>query len=177
MPERVQELVVKMVSGLLILLFTAVAGVAHAEIYRWTDDRGIVHITYDYARIPVKERSRVTVESDTDNGNIMPAEKPHKKAGKATVRAPKVRQEKSSPEENRQNADRQERQLFEHRKDRHETHPLAIPTTPARKAQEKNEDQLRNNRQLLDDAQLPARKAQEQNEEQIRKTREGISGH
>ncbi len=167
----------KMVSGLLILLFTAVAGVAHAEIYRWTDDRGIVHITDDYARIPVKDRSRASVESDTANVNIIPSEKPHSKARKAPVRPPKVKREKSSPEEKRQNAEREEKRFFEHRKDRQETHPLAIPTTPARKAQESNEEQQRKNRQLLDDAQLPARKAQEQNEEQIRKAREGISGH
>ena len=166
----------KMVSGLFILFWVASAGVAGAEVYRWTDDRGIVHITDDYAMIPVKERSRATVESDAANVNIMPSEKPHKKARKAPVRAQKVRK-KSSPEENRQNADREERQFFEHRKDRHETHAPAIPTPPARKAQEKNEDQLRSNRQLLDDAQLPARKVQEQNEEQIRKAREGISGH
>jgi uncharacterized protein DUF4124 len=166
----------KMVSALLILFWMASAGMAGAEVYRWTDDRGIVHITDDYARIPVKERARATVDSDAANVNIMPSEKPHKKAGKAPVRAPKMRK-KSSPEEKRQKADREERQFFEHRKDRHETHVPAIPTTPARKAQESNEEQQRKNRQLLDDAQLPARKAQERNEEQIRKAREGISGH
>jgi len=167
----------KMVSGLLILLFTASAGFAHAEIYRWTDDRGIVHITDDYARIPVKDRSRASVESDTPHVNVMPSEKPRKKVKKAVVHAPKVKPEKSPPEEARQQGDREEGRFFEHRKDRHERHPLVIPTTPARKAQENNEEQQRKNRQFLDDAQLPARKAQEQNEEQIRKAREGISGH
>ena len=175
--RRVKELVVKMVSGLFFLLLMAVGAFAHAETYRWTDDRGVVHFTDDYARIPVKDRSRASMENYTTHVNVMPSEKLYKKVKKAPVNAPKVKQEKSSPEADRQNTDREERRFFEHRKHRHETPPLVIPTTPARKAQEKNEEQLRKNRQLLDDTQLPARKAQEQNEEQIRKIREGISGH
>lgn len=167
----------KMAGVLFFLLWIAFAGLAHAEVYRWTDDRGIVHITDDYARVPVNERPRVTVDSDTANINVMPSEKPRKKVKKAPERAKKIRPEKRFPEQNRQDADHGNGQFSEHREHRHNEQPLVIPTTPARRAQEKIEEQQRKDRQQLDNNQLPARRAQDQIEEQIRKTREGISGH
>ena len=167
----------KMAGVLLFLSCMAFADLAHAKIYRWTDGRGIVHITDDYAKVPVKDRSRVTVDSDTANIYVMPSEKQHKKVKKAPERATKIRPEKRSPGENRRDADREEGQFSEHRKHRHEEQPPVIPTTPARKAQNQIEEQQRKDRQLLENNQLPARRAQDQIEEQIRKSREGVSGH
>jgi hypothetical protein len=107
----------------------------------------------------------------------MPSEKPRKKVRKAPERAKKIRPEKRFPGDGRRDADREEGQFSEHRKHRHDEQPLIIPTTPARRAQDKIEEQQRKDRQQLDNSQLPARRAQDQIEEQIRKTREGISGH
>jgi Domain of unknown function (DUF4124) len=172
-----KEFVMKMAGVLFFLLSMAFAGLADAEIYRWTDDRGIVHITDDYAKIPVKDRSRVTVDSDTANINVMPSEKPRKKVKNSPEKANKIRPAKRSPGENRRDANREDGQFSEHRKHQREDQPLVIPTTPARNAQNKIEEQQRKDRQLLENNQLPARRAQDQIEEQIRKTREGVSGH
>jgi len=167
-----------MVSGIFILFLTAFAVFAHAEVYRWTDDDGVINFTDDYVQIPVHYRSRVIIESDTPDISVMPelpemdmAERGDEATEDEYWTPPKL----GTPE-----VIWVIRPFFpEHikHKHKHRAPPLVIPTTPARNAQDKIEEQLRRNRRSLDNAQSPARKALERNEEQIRKMREGISGH
>lgn len=172
----------KRVSGLFILLM-AFAGSAQAEIYRWTDDQGVVHFTDDYALIPEKDRPRVIIEVDTPDINVMPAvELPgtetagleDEEAGEEDWIPPKA----VAPE-----VIWEIRPFFipvdkrHKRKHKQKQAPVVIPKTPARKSQDRIEEQLREHRRSLDDAQSPARKALEKNEEQIRKMRDGVSGH
>jgi len=171
----------KMISVIFILLLLAVVGSAQAEIYRWTDDQGVINFTDDYAQVPPRYRSRVVIESDTPNISIMPAEEPpemetagdgDEATGEENWIPPKV----GAPE-----VIWVIRPFFapadiRHRHRQREPQ-LVIPKTPARNAQDSIEEQLRKNRRSLDDSQLPVRRNLEQNEEQIRKTRDGISGH
>jgi predicted aspartyl protease len=45
--------------ALLFLLATVEA--ASGQVYRWTDDEGVIHLTTDASRIPAKHRARVEV--------------------------------------------------------------------------------------------------------------------
>ena len=43
------------------LVLGALAAPAAAQVYRWTDDEGVVHLTTDASRIPEKHRARTDV--------------------------------------------------------------------------------------------------------------------
>ena len=40
----------------------------HADIYKWTDDKGTIHFTDDYGNIPTSDRERVKVEMREESG-------------------------------------------------------------------------------------------------------------
>ena len=42
----------------LLFLLTCVA-FSHSAVYRWTDDKGVVHFTDDYSQIPQKHRTSI----------------------------------------------------------------------------------------------------------------------
>jgi predicted aspartyl protease len=51
-----------MKTSLVVALFVlATVATAAAQVYRWTDDEGVIHLTTDASRIPAKHRARVEV--------------------------------------------------------------------------------------------------------------------
>ena len=157
-----------------VVVLAWLAGSAQAETYRWTDEAGVVHFADDSDKIPSRYRQKATIERDMSNVNIMPASAapgpvPEAKSGPAQAKqktaTKKLKKGKKSS-------------LATYRKKGHRKPKVAVTTppvavTPARDAQNKAEEQIRKNRQAVDDAQMPARRAQDQAEEQIRKAREG----
>ena len=127
----------------------------------------MVHFSDDYEKIPARYRDKVRVESGA-TPSILPSEK-----------VVQPRQESSPPRAETGDKDRippeHARKREHHRK--HRVKAPAVTVTAARRAQQKVEEQIRRDRQSIDDARLPARKAQDRAEEQIRKSREGTMGH
>lgn len=56
--------------ALALLAVLAVATVSRAEFYKWTDERGQIHLTDDYYKVPPKYRSAVEVKKaeERDSG-------------------------------------------------------------------------------------------------------------
>ena len=167
-----------MVRGVLVAVILSVwlAGSAQAETYRWTDEGGVVHFADDYDKIPSRYRQKATIERDMSSVNIMPASGPaaasepgpdaesgpaHAKQKTVTKKLKKGK--KSSPATYGKKGHKKPKLAVK-------TPPVAV--SPARDAQNKAEEQIRKDRQDVDDAQMPARRAQDQAEEQIRKARE-----
>jgi hypothetical protein len=140
---------------------------AAAATFRWTDDRGVVHFSDDYKKIPSRYRGRVRVEREATPSVIprIDGEEPREEAEPPRAEAGRKAHD----------GDRHDRQKRHHRK--HGVKAPAVPVSPARRAQDQAEEQIRRDRQAIEDAQLPARKAQERAEEQIRRAREGTMGH
>lgn len=156
---------------LLLLMATAV----HAQTYRWVDANGGINFTDNYHDIPAKYRKQAQVIEEPKSYNIMPGTDSAGKAG-PNARNPAIT---TATMANNSTAAISPKRKSHGRlvKPRKHQQRLEIPTTPARQAQDRIEEQLRRDRQKLDASQSPARRAIEKNEEQIRKTRDGISGH
>src|SRR3954452_20794851 len=45
---------------------------ASAEIYLWTDERGVVHMTNQWATVPESARARVSVRDSAPEGTLAP---------------------------------------------------------------------------------------------------------
>jgi hypothetical protein len=167
-----------MVRGVLVAVILSVwlAGSAQAETYRWTDDGGVVHFADDSDKIPSRYRQKATIERDMSSVNIMPANGPaaapesgaetksgtaHSKQNTATKKLKKSNKISSAKYVKKG-----------HRKPNLVVKTSPVAVSPARQAQNQAEEQIRKDRQAIDDAQMPARRAQDQAEEQIRKSRE-----
>lgn len=159
----------------LVVLIALLAGPAHAETYRWTDDGGVVHFADDSDKIPSRYRQKATIEKDMSSVNIMPASGPaaapesgtetksgtvHSKQKTVTKKIKKGK--KSSPAKYGRKG---------HKKPKLAVNTPLVAVTPAREAQNKAEEQIRKDRQAIDDAQMPARRAEDQAEEKVRKAR------
>ncbi len=150
-----------------VLLLAWLVGDAAAATFRWTDEQGVVHFSDNYDNIPSRYREKVRIEEESTPSviprhevvpppqeSVPPRAEPGKKARAAGGHKPKK---------------------HHHRK--HEEKGSVVTVSPARRAQNQAEEQIRHDRQAIEDAQLPARKAQEQAEEQIRRAREGTMSH
>jgi hypothetical protein len=142
------------------------AGDAAATTWRWTDERGVVHFSDNYDNIPSRYREKVRVESES-TPSVIPR-------GEVAAQPPHESAPSAEPGKSR-SADGHKPKKRHHRK--HHVKSPEITVTPARRAQDQAEEQIRNDRQAIEDAQLPARKAQERAEEQIRRSGEGTMGH
>jgi Domain of unknown function (DUF4124) len=153
---------------------------AKAETWRWTDSAGVVHFADDHDKIPASYRQKATVVDESAPLNIVPAARTPVKA----VAEPAASAEGRAVEAGRVNG------VGKAKKGKKGSHAKTgkkkvkqvlktpgPPTTPARDAQNRAEERVRQDRQTIDDAQLPARRAQDQAEEQIRKAREKTMGH
>jgi hypothetical protein len=62
--------------ALALLAVLVMAGVSHGEFYKWTDERGQIHLSDDYYKVPPKYRSGVEVkkaeEHDSGVGEAPP---------------------------------------------------------------------------------------------------------
>jgi hypothetical protein len=157
------------------------AGSAQAETYRWTDDGGVVHFADDYDKIPSRYRQKATIENDMSSVNIMPASGPAAatESGTDTKNGPAPAKQKTVTKKLKKGKKSSAAMYGKkgHRKPKVAVKSSPVAVTPAREAQNKAEEQIRKDRQTIDDAQLPARRAQDQAEEQIRKARDGMAGH
>ncbi len=149
-----------------VILLTWLVGDAAAATYRWTDERGVVHFSDNYDNIPARYREKARVEDEATPSviprhevvpppreSVPPRTEPVKKTRAVGGHKPKKHHHK------------------------HEVKGPVVTVSPARRAQNQAEEQIRRDRQAIEDAQLPARKAQERAEEQIRRAREGTMGH
>ena len=56
---------------LFILLFIFVAEISFAEVYKWVDEKGVVHFTDDITQIPVKYRGKIEeIEVQEDKSEV-----------------------------------------------------------------------------------------------------------
>ncbi len=151
-----------------ILLFSWLVGDAAATTWRWTDERGVVHFSDSYDNIPSRYREKVRVESES-TPSVIPRE--------AVPASPpqEIVMPQAEPVKKTRDANGHKRKKHHHHK--HEENGPVVTVSPARRAQDQAEEQIRRDRQSIEDAQLPARKAQERAEEQIRRTREQTMGH
>jgi hypothetical protein len=150
-----------------VALLVWFAGDVAATTWRWTDERGVVHFSDNYDNIPTSYREKVRVESEGTPSVIPRGEVVQPPQESAPPRAEPVKKTRA--------ADGRKPKKHHHHK--HDVKGPVVTLSPARLAQNQAEEQIRRDRQAIDDAQLPARKAQEQSEEQIRKAREGTMGH
>ena len=163
-----------------LVVFVLPACPAQAETWRWSDEAGVVHFSDDHDRIPSRYRQKATVVEGTGSVNVMPAARAPERA----VAEPVAAAERSDADARRKaGAEKPKKAKKEghastgKRKAKQVKKTVPVPTTPAREAQNRAEEQIRKDRQALDDAQLPARRAQEQAEGQIRKARDMTMGH
>lgn len=166
--------------GALVAALLAWATAASATTYRWTDDRGGVHFTDSYNKIPATYREKATVEKETPP-NILPASGGGTERIGTAPQAPKGEVTQPKKKSRAKAGARKKHKVADEGKERHHRrHDVVapqVPVSPARRAQDKVEEQIRKDRQAIEDAQQPARRTQEQMEEQIRKAREGTMGH
>ncbi len=151
-----------------VALLVWFAGDAVAATYRWTDEQGVVHFSDSSDNIPARYRERVRVEDEATPSVIprheaVPAQPPRESMPQRAEPVKKTRAANG------------------HKPKKHHHHQHegkgAVTVSPARRAQDEAEEQIRRDRQAIEDAQKPARKAQDRAEEQIRRAREGTMGH
>jgi hypothetical protein len=159
-------LVICSITALMLSAWSAVP--AQAETYRWTDEAGVIHFADDQDRIPSRYRQKATVVKGDAPVNIMPGTRA---PGRAAAEEKAVDADRGPAAHGMNKAGKGSRK----EKRGHKEAPA--PTTPARDAQNRAEERIRQDRQTIDDAQLPARRAQDQAEHQIRKAREKTMGH
>ncbi len=144
-------------------------GDAGATTYRWTDAQGAVHFSDNYDNIPARYREKARVEGEATPSviprhEVAPSQSPQESV---PPRAEPVKKTRA--------AGGHKPKKHHHRK--YEEKGPVVTVSPARRAQNQAEEQIRRDRQAIEDAQLPARKAQEQAEEQIRRARDATMGH
>src|SRR6185369_15542438 len=79
-----------MMRTLILTLFVLICSAlpAFAEVYSWTDDRGIEVFTDDVAKVPGKHRNKAVTVGEGDGGSFNVIEQPHTApAGKAGRKA------------------------------------------------------------------------------------------
>jgi hypothetical protein len=152
-----------------IILLTWFVGDAAATTWRWTDEQGGVHFSDNHDKIPVRYREKARVESESTPSVI-----PRHEVEQLPPPQEKV-PPRAEPIKKTRAANGHKPKKHHHRK--HDVKGPVVTVSPARRAQNQAEEQIRRDRQAIEDAQLPARKAQERAEEQIRRAREGTMGH
>ena len=174
-------LISPLMAAVMLLLL---AGSAQAETYRWTDDGGVVHFSDDGDKIPARFRQKATIERDMSSVNIMPAARaPERAVADPAAAAAKVEAENPSRKVAEKKLKKGSKSAHGvsakkgREKSKQGVKAPTVATTPARRAQNQAEEQIRKDRQAIDDAQMPARRDQTQAEEQIRKARDGMAGH
>lgn len=158
-----------------VLLLLALAVPAQGVTYRWTDGNGNVHFSDDRGKIPPRFRSQAAV---VEGGpvNVVPAE-PEAVSHPAAGKDDRERRRQMEAEPGRPHRSAKGRHDHKGHPGKRKVQGGQAPTAPARRAQERAEEQIRKDRQAIEDAQLPARRAQERAEEEIRKAREGTFAH
>lgn len=158
----------------MLILF---AGIAAAETYVWTDSAGTINFTDNYSDIPSKYHRQVQIFEDSPDNAIPGDTTPQREsAHQKSYHKPEAKTPIESDEEGLEKTDT----VRDHKKNhyRHNRNaPVIIETTPARRAQNRVEEQLRRDRSELDNNLDPARRAIDQNERIIRKNKNSTSGH
>lgn len=158
----------------ILFVFLILCGSAAATTYRWVDAAGTLNFTDNYGDIPARYRQQAQVV-EGEPVNVVPGSSAPERSG--STQQPAVRTDEEAERLTADDRQRKHDAPDKRKKHRHTLKAPQVTQSPARRAEQRIEEQLRRDRQKLDDALLPGRRAMEQNEETIRKTREGISGH
>jgi hypothetical protein len=167
----------KMMGLVVLLSLTTIA--ARAETWRWVDGNGTVSFSDTYNDIPARYRSQAKIVDESQSYNVMPGNSSGSKVrfGAASAAKGGATKAKGPTDAKKTRKSGAPKPVKPRKHRRQDDESVSVPTTPARQAQDRVEEQLRLDRQKLDNNQSPARRAMERNEEQIRKTKESISGH
>ncbi len=167
---------------IVVLLCSLLALPAAAATYRWVDGRKGLHFTDDISTIPPSYRSQaIPVGESADSSGVQITES-------APVPKRQLQQRYSTTERRVKGESKTKKEKLPGNKGsntvRHRPHRQSQGVTraqqsavesqsPARKAQNQVEENLRRMRQQLDNSQQPARSSQERNEDDSRKRSQG----
>lgn len=161
----------------IFLMLILLVGIANAETYQWTDTAGTINFTDNYSDVPSKYRDQVQIfehSADNEFSDYTPTQKEN--SHQRNYHRPEVEPPIESGNEKLEGHSRDRG-----RKKNHYGHkqyaPVIIETNPVRRAQNKVEEQLRQDNRELDNNLDPARQAMDQNERIIRRNKNSISGH
>ena len=161
----------------IFVMLILIAGIAAAETYVWTDNAGTINFTDNYSDIPSKYHRQVQIFEHSPDNDIPGDTTPQREnAHQKSYHKPEVEPAIESVEDGLEKRDT----VRGHKKNRYrhnQNAPVIIETTPARRAQNRVDEQLRRDRSELDNNLDPARRAMDQNERIIRKNKNSTSGH
>ena len=161
----------------IFVMLNLFAGFAAAETYVWTDTAGTINFTDNYSDIPSKYHRQVQIFEDSPDNAIPGDATPQRESAHQRSRQkPEAKPPFESDEEGlgkNYTGKKYKKKHYRHKQNA----PVIVETTPARRAQNRVEEQLRQDRSELDNNLDPARRAMDQSERIIRKNKNSTSGH